>query len=155
MWSYVLLGIVNRAYSLYFITAFLLLSGSVMSDSFVTPWTIAHQSPRSMGFPRQEYWNGLPFPSLGDLLNTGTKPMSLHLLCCRQILYHWATKAASIQCCLLVCKDCCSVAKLCPTLCDPMDCSAYTGGGCLFGGHAKEEETYSNSLPPLTIWSSR
>ena len=38
-----------------------------MSDSFVTPWTVAHQAPLSMGFPRQEYWSGLPFPSPGHL----------------------------------------------------------------------------------------
>ena len=37
-----------------------------MSDSFRPPWTVAHQVPLSMGFPRQEYWSGLPFPS-GDL----------------------------------------------------------------------------------------
>ena len=36
-----------------------------MSDSFVTPWTVACQVPVSMGFPRQEYWSGLPFPSPG------------------------------------------------------------------------------------------
>ena len=34
-----------------------------LSDSIVTTWTAAHQAPLSMGFPRQEYWNGLPFPS--------------------------------------------------------------------------------------------
>ena len=34
---------------------------------FVTPWTLACQAPLSMGFPRQEYWSGLPFPSPGDL----------------------------------------------------------------------------------------
>ena len=33
-----------------------------MSDSFVTPWTVIHQAPLSMGFPRQEYCSGLPFP---------------------------------------------------------------------------------------------
>ena len=33
-------------------------------DSFVTPWTVAHQAPLSMGFSRQEYWSGLPFPFL-------------------------------------------------------------------------------------------
>ena len=44
-----------------------------MSDSFSTPWTIACQAPLSMGFPRQEYWSGLPFPSPGDLLNPGIK----------------------------------------------------------------------------------
>ena len=35
---------------------------------FVTPWTVARQAPLSMGFPRQEYWSGLPFPSPEDLL---------------------------------------------------------------------------------------
>ena len=49
---------------------------SVMSDC-VTPWIIAHQAPLSMGFSRQEYWNGLPFPSLGDLPNPGIEPVSL------------------------------------------------------------------------------
>jgi len=38
-----------------------------MSDSFGTPWTVACQVPLSMGFPRQEYWSGLSFPSPGDL----------------------------------------------------------------------------------------
>ena len=38
-------------------------SCSVTSDSFVTPWTVAHQAPLSMGFSRQEYWSGLPLPS--------------------------------------------------------------------------------------------
>ena len=44
---------------------------------FMTPWTVIHQSPLSMGFPRQEYWSGLPFPSLGDLRNPGSKPTFL------------------------------------------------------------------------------
>ena len=41
---------------------------------FMTPWTIAHQAPLSVGFPRQEYWSGLLFPSLGDLPNPGIEP---------------------------------------------------------------------------------
>ena len=45
----------------------------------VTPWTAAHQAPLSIGFSRQEYWSGLPFPSQGDL-NPGIKPTSLALL---------------------------------------------------------------------------
>ena len=49
-----------------------------MSD-FATPWTVAHQAPLSMEFSRQEYWNGLPFPSPGDLLNPRIKPGSLAL----------------------------------------------------------------------------
>ena len=36
---------------------------------FATPETVAHQAPLSMEFSRQEYWNGLPFPSAGDILN--------------------------------------------------------------------------------------
>ena len=43
---------------------------------FVNLWTVVHQAPLSMGFPRQEYWSGLPFPSLGDLPNPGIKPAS-------------------------------------------------------------------------------
>ena len=50
-----------------------------MSDSFVNLWTVAHQMPLSMEFPKQEYWSGLPFPSLGDLSNLGIKPVSLAL----------------------------------------------------------------------------
>ena len=52
---------------------------------FVTPWTTACQAPLSMGFPRQEYWSGLSFPSSGNLLNPGTKPASPAL---KWILYH-------------------------------------------------------------------
>ena len=54
-------------------------SCSVMSDSL--------QALLSMGFSRQEYWNGLLFPPPGDLLDPEIKPVSLH---CRWILYHWA-----------------------------------------------------------------
>ena len=43
---------------------------------FVTPWTVAHQAPLSMGFSRQEYCSGLPFPSPGDLPNLGIEPGS-------------------------------------------------------------------------------
>ena len=42
----------------------------------MAPWTVAHQTPKSMGFPRQEYWRGLPFPSPGNLLDLGIKPIS-------------------------------------------------------------------------------
>ena len=43
---------------------------------FATPWTVARQTPLSMGFPRQEYWSGLPFPSPGDLPDPGIEPLS-------------------------------------------------------------------------------
>ena len=42
----------------------------------MTPWTVAHQDPLSMGFSRPEYWSGLPFPSPGDLPNPGIEPRS-------------------------------------------------------------------------------
>ena len=48
----------------------------VMFDSAIK-WPIAHQVPLSMGFSRQEYWSGLPFPSSGDLATLGTEPTSL------------------------------------------------------------------------------
>ena len=49
---------------------------SVVPDS-PTPWTVACQGPLSMGFSRQDYWSGLPFPSLGDLPQPGIEPASL------------------------------------------------------------------------------
>ena len=42
----------------------------------MTPWTVAHKAPLPVGFPRQEYWSGLPFPSPGDLPGLGIEPMS-------------------------------------------------------------------------------
>ena len=44
---------------------------------FATLWTVVHQTPLSMGFSRQEYWRGLPFPSPGYLSNPGIEPKSL------------------------------------------------------------------------------
>ena len=46
-----------------------------MSNS-ATAWTVAYQAPLSMGFSRQEYWSGLPFPSPGDLPDPGIEPGS-------------------------------------------------------------------------------
>ena len=43
---------------------------------FVTPWTVARQVHLSMGFSRQEYWSGLPFPPPGDLPDLGIEPVS-------------------------------------------------------------------------------
>ena len=53
----------------------LCVSHSVMSDS-VTPWTGTHQAPPSMRFSRQEYWSGLPFPTPGDLPDSGIEHWS-------------------------------------------------------------------------------
>ena len=51
----------------------------------MAPWTVAHQTPLSIGFSRQEHWSGLPFLSPGDLPNPGMEAGLLH---CRRILYH-------------------------------------------------------------------
>ena len=48
-----------------------------MSDSFVTPWTVAHEAPLSMEFSRLECRSGLPFPPPGDLPNPEIEPLSL------------------------------------------------------------------------------
>ena len=47
-----------------------------LCPTLATPWTVAHQAPLSMGFPRQKYWSGLLFPSPRDLPNRVVKPMS-------------------------------------------------------------------------------
>ena len=68
----------------------------VVSDSFVTPWTIACKVPLSMQFPRHEYCNGLPFPSPGDLPDPGIEPVN-------------PSPALSVLC---------LVTQSCPTLCN-------------------------------------
>ena len=60
--------------------------------TLVIPWTVACQAPLSMGFSRQEYWSGLPFPSSGDLPNPGIKPKSPTI---RRILY-WLSFTESL-----------------------------------------------------------
>ena len=76
---------------------------------FVTLWTAARQAPLSMGFSRQKYWSGLPFPPLGDLADPGMDPMSLmpHALAV-------ATKSAAAAA---------KSFQSCPTLCNPIDSS--------------------------------
>ena len=49
---------------------------SVMSHSFATPWTVAHEAPLSMGFPKWEFWSGLPLPSPGDRPDPAIEPVS-------------------------------------------------------------------------------
>ena len=74
-----------------------------------TPWTVACQAPLSMGFARQEYWSGLPFPSPGDLSDPQIQPLSLALAGRLFTTAPPGTAAAakSLQSCL--------------TLCDPID----------------------------------
>ena len=52
----------------------------ITSDSFLTPWNVACQAPRSIGFSRKEYWNGLPFVLPGDLPDPEIEPPSAKLL---------------------------------------------------------------------------
>ena len=81
---------------------------------FAIPWTIDCQAPLSMGFSRQEYWSGLPFPHLRDLPVQGSNLCVLHLLHCRCILWplsHWGVCVKAVQ--------------LCPTLCNPMGYTVY------------------------------
>ena len=79
----------------------------------MTPWTVAHQVPLSMEFFWQEYWSGLPFPSPGNLSDSGIKPGSPELQGDSSLseppgkpVFH-AAAAKSLQ--------------SCPTLCDPVD----------------------------------
>ena len=68
----------------WYITVYSEWSCSVVSDSFLTPWTVARQAPLSMGFPKQQQWSGLTFPSPEALPNQGLNPGIPH---CRQMLY--------------------------------------------------------------------
>ena len=67
---------------------------------FATPWTVAHQSPLSMGFSRQEYWSGLPFPAPGNLPNPGIEPASVAspaLQADSLPLSHWGSPTSSLS----------------------------------------------------------
>ena len=56
---------------------------------FATPWTVARQALLSMGFPRQEHWSGLPFPSPGDLLDPGIEPV--------RVFKHWEASSLPLS----------------------------------------------------------
>ena len=83
----------------------------------MTSWTIAHQAPLSMGFPRQEYWSGLPFPPPGDLPDPGMQ------LVYPTVAFRFFTSEplVTIKPCLI--GQFSSVTQSCPILCDPMICS--------------------------------
>ena len=94
----------------------MLLSHSVVSDSFAAPWTVTCQAPLSMGLPRQEYWSGLPLPFPRDLPNSKTEPVSLAgqveslPRATWEAPYEKITAAAAAK-----------SLQSCPTLCDPID----------------------------------
>ena len=78
----------------------------------MTPWTVTHQAPLSIGFPKQEYWSGLPFPSPRDLSNPGIEHGSPAWQTDSLPLSHWGSPTQ--------CTECESVkvlvTQLCPTL---------------------------------------
>ena len=63
---------------------------------FATPWTVAYQVPPSVGFSRQEYWGGLPFPSPGDLLDPGIWTQVSHIG--GRHFTIWATREEHLAC---------------------------------------------------------
>ena len=81
-----------------------------------TPWTVAYQAYLSMRFSRQEYWSGLPFPSLWNLPNAGIEPGSPTLEA-DALTSEPPGKPCSYK------VKWSELAQSCPTLCDPMDCS--------------------------------
>ena len=83
---------------------------------FTTPWTGACQAPLCMGFPSQEYWNGLPFPSPGGLPHPGMEPRSPTLQA-DSLPSEPPGKPSWVK-----------VGQTCPTLCDSID---YTVHGIL------------------------
>ena len=80
------------------------------------PWSAACQVPRSMGFPRREYWSGFPFPSPGDLLNPGMKLKSPAWQADSLPLSHQGSP--QYQNCIQA-----KLLQLYPILCNPMDCN--------------------------------
>ena len=74
IWKSIFFARLNSLYGMMMFTH------SVRSNSFATPWTVAHQAPPlPLGFRRQEHWSGLSFPSLGDLPHSGIESASLAL----------------------------------------------------------------------------
>ena len=94
---------------------------SVVSDSFVTPWTVAHEAPLSMRFPRQEHWHELLLPSPGDLPDARIK---LTFLMSPPLAGGLFTPRATWEASVYIEKGKeRKFAQSCPTLSDPMDCS--------------------------------
>ena len=86
---------------------------------FATPWIVACQTPSSIGFSRQEHWSGLPFPSPGDLSYPRIKHISPALAGRFFTTEPLGKPHLGCSCC----SCCCSVAKMCLTLCNTMVCS--------------------------------
>ena len=99
------------------------------------PWAVAHQSALSMGFHRQEYWSGLPFPTPGDLHDPGILPSSLVSPALADRFFsteppgkppsYWIIKSVKINEKLLMHVHACPVSWSCSTLCEPPWTAAY------------------------------
>ena len=89
---------------------------------FATPWTVAHWAPLSIGFSRQKYWSGLPWPSSGDLPDLGIKPVSLMSPALAGKFFTTSTTWEAPCVCVCVCVKV-LVTQSCLTLCNPVDCS--------------------------------
>ena len=93
-----------------------------MSDCFLTPWTVARHVTLFMGFPRQKFLNGLPFPSPGDLLNPGIEHLSPAWAGKFLLLSHRGSPG-NLYPFAIHYHVCAKLLQLCPALCDPMDYS--------------------------------
>ena len=123
-WEYLYLGNWKMLY--IYINAMCLCASSLSRVRlFATPWTVAHQTPLSMGFSKQEYWNGLPCPPPGDLPNPGIEPRSPALQADSLLSEPPGKPINAID--LYKRYRCVSAAaaskslQSCPTLCDPID----------------------------------
>ena len=92
---------------------------------FAIPWTVAYQAPSPMEFSRQEYWSGLPFPSPGHLPDPGIEPGSPALQTDSLPSEPPGKPYKAIKNIVgsIYRHCCCLVAKSCPALCNPIDCS--------------------------------
>ena len=92
---------------------------------FATPWTVAYQAPSPTEFSRQEYWNGLPFPSPGDLPDPGIEPgppaLQVDILPSEPPGKPDKAIKNIVGSTYRYCS--CLSTKSCPILCDPIDCS--------------------------------
>ena len=109
---------------MYIRISYLVLFCCLVNKSYPTllwsPWTVAYQAPLSMGFPRPEYWNGLPFPPPGDLPDP---KMELTSPVTPELAGGFFTTEPTGKPSLCFSQSVSSVTQSCPTLCDPMNCS--------------------------------